>query len=834
MKKEKIKCYATQFFLIHLSFFSPLALSFSDKVSKPEKSFITIENTPPPGFEDLNKPQNDLVDVYLYGRFIVSTAAVYTQETLSFLSPQAIIEKIPQLLDKEQTTTLLKQDQAINADKICYERKQKNCGQLRLDKTGIIFNAYKHRVDLFFSKTLLAEQEAKNKFLPDSDADLSFIMPFSISGSKSSNTDAQYSINGNTLVSKGNTHLQSRWNYSKDKGFQASNLFLRQDKKGKESRLGLFDTTGFGQEIISNQLILGGRYASTTRTRTDRSIASGSKLSVLLNSRSRVEIVREGRVLASSTYEAGNQILDTSLLPDGAYEVILRIQGASGQKREEQHFFSKSQRLPPRDQSLYFIEVGNIYSRQTDSALPESSDHWLAKAGYFTRLNDHIGAKTIATTTAYQSIVELGAVYLDPNFEIDASGLFTSTADFGYQLSARTVISDVNLSVSARVLDVDDSLEVDGIDETTFKPINKSSQDFTASISTSLFKGAVGLSYSLRKNQIDFSSSKLETEEYLSARLRYPLISDKKHHLNLVSQVQRSTSQDDAFMGLEYSFSESHWNHSAKYGVRIHDDSSQESKQKNQPIQLRSTWRDRDLSEADIEADIFYDYGVEEDKSTLGANIDYGFSSGKLDASVEYQKSNVPLINDFSRYNFTFNSSLAGDIEQLSLGGKNLQKSAIIVKMKSNNTITEPFDVRINGQRKGYANTNTSTVINVKPYETYEISISPPVGSNYDYTMSSNHTTTYPGNTKTIIIDVSKTYTAYGQVVDINGLPFANAFIKDSDLGEGSDDFGLFQVEIKGSTKALTFVAGEKECSVKLPAYNTKKTIVALGELVCR
>lgn len=834
--KKIITTNATLFSLIFLPLIPTLSLAetltVSKKTSETKKPLIIVDDAPPPGFENLNKPQKDVVDVYLYGRFIISTHATYTKEILSFSSPKNIVDKIPQLSNKKQAVNFLEKKLSINADKVCYTHKQKKCGRLETEKVAIIFNAYEHRVDLFFSKNLLTEQQTKDKFLPDSNTNLSFVVPFSVTGSGRSNSDTQYSINGETFVSKGNAHLQSRLNYSKDTGFQASNLFLHQDKVGKEARIGLFDTAGFGQEIMSNQLISGGRYASTTRTRTDRSIASGSKLSVLLNSRSRVDIVRDGRVLASSTYDAGNQVLDTSLLPNGAYDVTLRVQYASGEQREELRFFSKSQQLPPIDQPLYFIEAGNIHNRQTNDILPKISDHWLAKVGYFKRLNEGLGAKVVATTTSDQSTIELGAVYLAPQFEINASGILTDTEDFGYQASGHTTLGDVNLSASARVIDVRNPLEVNGINEATFRPINKSSQHFTANLSLPILQGAASLSYGVQKNQINTSSNDLATEERLSARLRYPIISDNNHRLNVVSQVQRSSDKNDTFAGLEYSFAQEQWDYSAKYGVNIQD-GHQTGKQENTPINLRAAWHSSDFPGQEMQIDFFYDHGVEVDQSTIGTNIDYHFNRGRLSASLEYQNNNDASIEDTARYNFTFNSSLVGDAEQVALGGNDLQKSALIVKVKSNSNIIETFDVAVNGQNKGYAKTNTSTVINMKPYDTYQVSVSPPAGSNYDYTMSSNETTLYPGNAKTIIVNVEKTYTAYGQIVDNNNLPFANASIDGNTLGEGSDAFGLFQTEIKGNTKSLTFVAKNKRCSVRLPTLHTEETIVPFGKLTC-
>ena len=93
-------------------------------------------------------------------------------------------------------------------------------------------------------------------------------------------------------------------------------------------------------------------------TRLDRDEVLGSPVVVYLDQRARVDVVRDGRVLYSAIYEAGNQAIDTSNLPDGSYDIILRIDEPGRPEREERRFFSKSRQIPSLGRTDFFVFGG--------------------------------------------------------------------------------------------------------------------------------------------------------------------------------------------------------------------------------------------------------------------------------------------------------------------------------------------------------------------------------------------------------------------------------------------------------------------------------------------
>src|SRR5207247_1591607 len=140
--------------------------------------------------------------------------------------------------------------------------------------------------------------------------------------------------------------------YSSGVGFLVDNFVAEVDEPGTRYSGGLFWAPGI--DLTGQRKILGVGVGTQFDTRVDRDQVFGNQLIVFLAQRSRVDILRDGRLLTSRSYEAGNQALDTAGLPDGSYEVVLRIQEFGGGAREERRFFIKNARIAPLDQPVYF------------------------------------------------------------------------------------------------------------------------------------------------------------------------------------------------------------------------------------------------------------------------------------------------------------------------------------------------------------------------------------------------------------------------------------------------------------------------------------------------
>ena len=112
-------------------------------------ALFRLTGAPPLGFEALAQTQVALVDVYYGNRLLLSTMATYTIETLTFSQPDQVLAAIPDLTNPTSIRSILSTPLKANAALLCRGPASVDCGILRPEIAGVIFNADSYRVDLF-------------------------------------------------------------------------------------------------------------------------------------------------------------------------------------------------------------------------------------------------------------------------------------------------------------------------------------------------------------------------------------------------------------------------------------------------------------------------------------------------------------------------------------------------------------------------------------------------------------------------------------------------------------------------------------------------------------
>ena len=170
-------------------------------------------------------------------------------------------------------------------------------------------------------------------------------------------------------------------------------LALEREFSGRLYQAGFFRTNAANLLFINETDFAGITIGSSLDTRNDLDQSAGNDLQLFLESRSRVGIFKDGRLISTKIYNAGNQILDTSQLPGGAYDVELVIRDSFGLLREETRFYVKTNDIPPLGQTLYFFNIGELTRKETDENLPTTTGVSLLRAGISKRLWQDFGAE---------------------------------------------------------------------------------------------------------------------------------------------------------------------------------------------------------------------------------------------------------------------------------------------------------------------------------------------------------------------------------------------------------------------------------------------------------
>jgi hypothetical protein len=782
-----------------------------------DDSFLIVSNTVPDGFEDLTGPQTNQIDVYLHNKFIISTLATYDIETLSLKNPEAVIEKIKDLLDPSDILKSLSQTLKTNSDKICLQHIQSdNCGDLEPNIVGIIFDESRFRIDLFINPLQLKTKTVyQSKYLPKPEEKLSTLHALNFNLSGTDEITDSYNIQTNSIIAFGETRLAAQSNYTNEEDFVIDSISIISDQPGWEAEAGVFDSETRSSNFLPTQNIIGLRARSSTNTRTDLDVTEGTQIFIFLNQRSRVEVFKDNRLIDARFYDAGNRQLDTSRFPNGAYRISVRVRDDNNSERTEEYFYVRNSLLPPLDEPQYFFEAGSVAEIGQDSILPESSNNFVIHTGGMLRIKESLAIEAEIASTDQESMAQVGVVHVAAGVQSQVNIMTTTESDWG--VSMRENWSTENFSLNLDLRFIHEGNENDDADSLDFV-----ADDFTqasASFTHSLLGGRMLWRYGHTDRG---SSNKSETYSMNYNRSIY-----RKNKLNVDWSFDASKDSDDYLIGTKLNFNLRKNNDS--YRISTGYESRKANNIKDNDVTGSASWQHnaRSPSYGQLQSRLFHIN--ETTTSTTGINVTsesrFGYNQIEVDNTREDSRNTLG-------YAVRSEFNLASDFQSLSLGGSGYNSSAVIIDL-----IGQPegskFEVFVDRQSAGFAKVGAKTIIPLSPYETYDIRLASRTESFVTFDESVKQVTLYPGNVNTLTYDVERVMILIGQVLRPDGSPFDNARIENVGSFAGTNERGWFQIET-GKVDMLTFnkSSGEK-CTVKLNDYNDSEDIHVFNQLIC-
>ena len=776
----------------------------SKKSQKTEKSFYV-----PPGFENLLEPQTTQVDIYYGGAYLLSTLATFTPNNIQFLTPTEVLKKIPGVIAQALILEKLTTELESNNELICYRRNQTGCGQIEPTDVAVIFDESRFRADIFIAPELLNIQGGViNKFLPPSQAGLSLLNVTGATFNGALNGTEDFNFANSTTIAFRETRLFAISNVTKTEDLTIDTLALQREFNGKQIQAGIFRSSPSSTIFIRESDFLGFSYSSSLNTRKDLDQSSGNTIQVFLNSRSRVDILKDDRLISTGVYDTGNQILDTSRMPGGSYEVVLRIRDNFGSVKEETRFYSKTNLLPPADQPLFYFDIGEQVEKVSDEVLPEKNGRSILRAGYSKRLNDNFGGDIGFIADDEQALLETGLFFLGRQHDLRFNVGIGENDEYGGSIIANARIGFA--SINARIM----KTWSNGPDALIGPPSTQ------GNINVSIPFDRSAISFSARYNQRAGDS-----EENFGMRYDFPSFNFASQPMYTDLQVTKDNGEWLILLSARLAISGDHWNTDISSRA-FHENTPDQPKDNGFINSVATSWRDGDRYQSDLR----WSMRAVDDRvdKTIESEFELGSRLGRLNMDVVHS-----LENDVTSYGANFYTTIIANKDTFSIGGKTQALSAVVLDIEGD-VKDAFFKVNVNRLHRDNATIGKKTVVSLPPYETYSFSLTPAGDSLISFNDQIKDVTLYPGNVVTLKWNANRILVAFGQIVDIDNKPIQNALIKGVVGIATTDEFGLFQAEVESNITSLEVKTRASSCTVEIPEFDSSGMLVRFDQLVCR
>jgi len=781
---------------------SALAMIAIELVSLPVAAQIETVRGAPEGFETLDAPRAAMVTVYYGGQLLGSFAAHFTPSTLQFDAPATVIEAVPDISDKPRVMAALQKPLPVHADLLCNEKRIENCGKLQPDIVGVIFSEDRQEAELFFNKDTLAVVENSERYLPLPDRHFSSVQSINGALSGSGQGTPDFSASTQSIYAFGEGKLQSQTTLS-NQGLRFDTATADIDRRGWEASTGLFRSNAM--ELISDRDIAGVSIATSSRTVEDNHKTDGNDVIVYLPRRAFVSIYREGRLYSSHDYEAGNQKLDTSELPEGAYTITLKIQEADGSVRDETRFFAKTKMLPAPGQPVYYVQAGIIRDdAQHDSTLPQLTDHPLLRTGTVQRIDDNLAFTASLLGVQDRGAMELGSFWIMGGTQIQSTFMSSSKGDLGAQASVTHTSDRFSASLDFRDVWMNGN-GMPGYD-TVVRDFSQADFTFGYNASADLSFGARG-NYSKQSGNLSIVS--------FGPYAEWHVWQDGERSLGVTADMARGTDhtiEGSLLMHFSYRF--------GSYGISGSGGEQFGDSTRGATGNLR----------------VFHDDPTPGNKLLVGAGVNADRQNRSLSADADWDNSVAQLRGGVQQnwgqygsnlsYGGNFDVSAAQIADEIHVGGAQNDASAVIIETMGD--VSVPMKIFVNGMQRGTVNVGDRQTVFLSPFHTYNIRLEPEKSGLLDYENNDRKVTLYPGNVTKLSWAVNKFYVVAARIVTPDGKPLSGAALQESHGLIATEEDGRIQAEMS-APQIMTFALNDgSSCKVTLPKNVTDQNGVLL------
>lgn len=787
-----------------------------------------ITTTPPKGFDDLIAPQTTLIDIYFNHVFVGSSMAQFTAEKLTFLQPDEVLPMLSQVAQPQTVLVALSEPLATNAAEICHQPEQSDCGVLTPLVVGVIFNENLLRAEIFINPALLSSSPVNlERYLPASQSGAGMINRLSLVAAGGNQRDSVYTLGLSSVASYDNFRLLSNIESDEDNGSRLDQLSIIYESRDMAYQLGTFRTLSQASDFFGQRDFIGLRVQSTLASRTDLEQVSGSQIFVFLNERSRVEVYKEGQLIDTQLYQAGNIELDTRNFPTGSYMVELKIIGNSGRERLESHFYAKSLQLPPNGESLFFIEAG-YPENNNRKKLPSASEDALARLGYITRLSDYLGVSASLVKTSQRSNIELGSFWLASRLELQTNYAWNNESESASYYSFNYRHPRFFVSAAYRRTRANDLASSAG----EFDLININSRQTSINIGVPLVNSTLNI----------FSRSNFQDKQGhsraigLSWRKRLYQASGMLFDWNIDLTKERLPSQineNRIMTGFTLRFIQNRLSFDSQLSYHIDRANSRSQNYWNKTV--RAGYQNVDSNWGNMAHSLELNQTDARNSATLQSHFNNHYASSRIAINhINSSRSQEGGIGQSQTdYSISSRVNLVTNGQTITLGGTRQNNAGMVIDLTSINVEKLSFAVIVNELEYTRVKAGNRSFVALEPYKSYEVMLSPIGSTLVEFDNTPRKFTLYPGNVESFQWQVKEVRVVIMQLID-KTVPFTNAKWQHPSGYARTDSDGWVQLEIDSTGEQVFRQFNGATCRILVSREDLKDKVNFLGEKNCQ
>ena len=780
----------------------------------------------PEGFEELTSERDVVLDAYFGGRKVGEVRAAISPGFVTFTDPQLLARLIPDVALLPQLVAGLSGPMPANVSLACGPSRHEGCGTLEPQQAGIILDEERFRVELFIHPSLLARPDPTAAFyLATPAGQPSLVSHFGATFSGSNHGGTSWHLQNRSIASVGGYRLRSDSSVTEGAGVTFDNLTVEADRRDWRFLGGIFWAPG--TELIGRRRVIGLGAATQLDTRRNKTELLGIPLEVYLQQAAKVDLLIDGRIVSSRIYPSGNRLIDTAALPNGSYEIVLRIQEDGRPVREEQRFFTKGSSMAPLGRPLFAAFVGMLPSSSGDFSFSGKSFFYEASAAY--RIMPSFGLDAAILGTQDKAILETGAVYHSPLAQVRLGALVSTSGDHGVAFRATTVGNGpAALSFDLR--------KISSRDGRPLLPASTSGGTFSEDAKLGFAdRGSYTQLLSVLSYRIDNATLRLsglyrrnasdEANYSVGASVEVPVIRSSRWNLTVLADARKTERDFSSLIGFRFLANRSNLSVSGSAGL-VHQTAS--GTRANQLVgEAQAAWFRQLKDHSQLSSDVAIGRNVDGAYSRAGADLRSRTFNGRADVLHQFGES------DTTQFAATLNTGVVVTKSGVGIAGRDMNDTGVMVSVAGAGPGTN-FEVLIDEVVRGTVAEGGRLVLFLQPYQAYDIRVRARDSQISGFDAAARTVTLYPGNVAQLDWTMTPLFVMFGRAVAIDGKPIANADISGSHGVGRTDGDGYFQIEANSEDQLRVTRKTESVCKIVVGAPRPVDGFVSAGDQICR